>query len=286
MHFSFHAVHHTWENILKKVAQQFGVLFLSVIMPIIVLAENAILNPGFENWSDGNPVDWISSNVPSMPLINATQSSDSHGGSSSARLEVLDFGGFPLPASLLSGDGETGFPCQERYESLKGFYKLQPQPEGGMMINVIMIQNAGQPSQAAIGLGTFSASSATADWTQFSAPISYFQAGDPDACQIQIVFGNDTTPGGLFWIDDLEFGAAPGGCCVGTSGNVDGDPSDLVDIGDLTALIDYLFITFAVPECLAEANVDGDLAAVIDIGDLTALIDYLFITFAPPADCL
>jgi len=75
-------------------------------------------------------------------------------------------------------------------------------------------------------------------------------------------------------------------CCVGLTGNVDGDPSDVVDIGDLTALIDYLFITFTVPGCMEEANVDGDVAGTVDIGDLTALIDYLFITFTPPAACL
>jgi hypothetical protein len=37
------------------------------------------------------------------------------------------------------------------------------------------------------------------------------------------------------------------GCCVGITGNVDGDLSDIIDIGDLTALIDYLFITLAPP---------------------------------------
>ena len=75
-------------------------------------------------------------------------------------------------------------------------------------------------------------------------------------------------------------------CCVGLTGNVDNDAGDAVDIGDLTALIDYLFITFAVPECMEEVNVDGSLDGVVDIGDLTALIDYLFITFTPPAECL
>jgi hypothetical protein len=80
--------------------------------------------------------------------------------------------------------------------------------------------------------------------------------------------------------------AVGGGCCIGSTGNVDGDPTNIIDIGDLTALIDYLFITFTVPECLEDANVDGDPSGIIDIGDLTALIDYLFITFAPPAPCL
>jgi len=37
--------------------------------------------------------------------------------------------------------------------------------------------------------------------------------------------------------------------------------------------------------CLAEANVDGDPGGIVDLGDLTALIDYLFISFTPPAEC-
>ncbi|HUV30293.1 MAG TPA: hypothetical protein VMY05_04270 [Acidobacteriota bacterium] len=68
------------------------------------------------------------------------------------------------------------------------------------------------------------------------------------------------------------------GCCFGvSSGNVDDGPVDVVDIGDLTALIDYLFISQQEPACLEEANVDGDANGTVDIGDLTALIRYLFI---------
>jgi len=74
-------------------------------------------------------------------------------------------------------------------------------------------------------------------------------------------------------------------CCVGRTGNVDGDSGDTVDLGDLTALIDYLFISFAEPPCFEETNVDGSAGGVVDLGDLTALIDYLFISFTPPAEC-
>ncbi|HUV65636.1 MAG TPA: dockerin type I repeat-containing protein, partial [Sedimentisphaerales bacterium] len=84
-----------------------------------------------------------------------------------------------------------------------------------------------------------------------------------------------------FW---QEFGEIS--CCVGLTGNVDGDPQGIVDIGDLTFLIRYLFIPPTVPpDCMEEANIDGDEAGVIDIGDLTALIDYLFISNTPPEEC-
>jgi hypothetical protein len=77
------------------------------------------------------------------------------------------------------------------------------------------------------------------------------------------------------------------GCCEGLTGNVDGDPDGLVDIGDLTALIAYLYIPpNPVPTCLGEANIDGDANCLVDIGDLTALIAYLYIPPNPsPAVC-
>ncbi len=73
--------------------------------------------------------------------------------------------------------------------------------------------------------------------------------------------------------------------CVGTVGNVDCDAIEGVDIGDLTTLIDNLFITFT-PLCASgEANCDGDVSGNVDIGDLTELINNLFITFAPLPAC-
>ena len=76
-------------------------------------------------------------------------------------------------------------------------------------------------------------------------------------------------------------------CCLDLTGNVDGDPSGLVDIGDLTALISYLYIPpNPSPGCPGEANIDGDGENLIDIGDLTALISYLYIPPNPaPAGC-
>ncbi len=74
-------------------------------------------------------------------------------------------------------------------------------------------------------------------------------------------------------------------CCQGGTGNVDNDPADIVDIADLTFLIDHLFINFPPLGCAEEGNIDGDAVGVIDISDLTFLIDHLFINFPPTALC-
>lgn len=80
-------------------------------------------------------------------------------------------------------------------------------------------------------------------------------------------------------------------CCLtnsidGRTGNIDFDPSKGVDIADLSALIDFLYISFTPPLCMESANIDGDIGRGIDIADLAALIDYLYISFTPPANCM
>jgi hypothetical protein len=74
----------------------------------------------------------------------------------------------------------------------------------------------------------------------------------------------------------------PGHIYRGVCGNLDGDSQGLVDIGDLTILIDYLYITHSAPAFVEQANVDGSEDGVIDIGDLTYLIAYLYIKGPPP----
>lgn len=72
-------------------------------------------------------------------------------------------------------------------------------------------------------------------------------------------------------------------CCQGSTGNVDCDPSGEINIADLTALVDFLFVSNAPLCCRAEANVVRD--NVIDVSDLTSLVDFLFIDFKPTSLC-
>jgi hypothetical protein len=74
-------------------------------------------------------------------------------------------------------------------------------------------------------------------------------------------------------------------CCLGIRGNVDADPSELVNIVDLTYLAAYLFGGGAAPLCPQEANLDADPEETVNIVDLTALADYLFGQGDDPPAC-
>ena len=76
-------------------------------------------------------------------------------------------------------------------------------------------------------------------------------------------------------------------CCMPPiRGNVDYDPDDAIDIGDLVYLVDFMFTAGPPPPCWAEANVDGLLDDdAIDISDLVYLIDYMFTGGPPPVAC-
>lgn len=79
--------------------------------------------------------------------------------------------------------------------------------------------------------------------------------------------------------------ASPSGCCAGSTGNVDCDPSGGVDISDLSRLVDFLYVSFSPLCCTDAANIDGDAGGGIDISDLSALVDFLYVSFTPPAPC-
>ncbi len=78
-----------------------------------------------------------------------------------------------------------------------------------------------------------------------------------------------------------------GNCCTATSadgltGNVDNDVDKLVDISDLIALVNYLYVApFTQPFCLLACNIDGDVDNLVDISDLIALVNYLYVAPFP-----
>lgn len=75
-------------------------------------------------------------------------------------------------------------------------------------------------------------------------------------------------------------------CCSGPSvGNVDGSLDNEVTLGDLTIMIDHLFVSLDPLDCPEEGNLDESPDGEATIADLTVMIDHLFITLAPLPPC-
>lgn len=82
-----------------------------------------------------------------------------------------------------------------------------------------------------------------------------------------------------------------GGCCVGIVGDANYDGSYDPTIGDVSTIIDMLFISGAQVICLTEADVNqsGGVSPTVEditIGDISMLIDNLFISGTPLPACL
>lgn len=98
---------------------------------------------------------------------------------------------------------------------------------------------------------------------------------------------------GGYFLDGAEGAIVRSGstCCTGNRGNVQlqgacGDPDGTVSLGDLTAMIDHLFVSLTPVCCEAEADVAPATSdGAIGLGDLSALIDHLFISLAPLPVC-
>ncbi|MBD3257027.1 hypothetical protein GF377_01245 [candidate division GN15 bacterium] len=77
-------------------------------------------------------------------------------------------------------------------------------------------------------------------------------------------------------------------CCLADRGNVDGSGDDAVTLGDLTIMVDHLFISLDPIDCWEEGNLDGSLPegpGSVTLADLTILIDHLFISLDPLPAC-
>ncbi len=191
-------------------------LALVLLVPAAVRAQ--IPNSGFENWTSGDPDNWVTSNVPSF-ATPVSQSSAAHGGASAVRGTVVLFYSLLMAPVLQSGPGGHGFGCTSRPTSIDGYYQFHS--VGGDRFGVNTILYKGVVAGTVIANAASANATEVAGWTHFSVPFSYVSSANPDTCIIQImivgpVTGNDYHVGSYFLLDDLSFGGATG---------VDGPPA-------------------------------------------------------------
>jgi len=182
---------------------------LLVFFGFLITLHSQVPNAGFENWTTGEPDSWLSNNSTGL-FTTITQSNSSHTGSSALKGEVVFVSGFgnftPL---VVSDDGSStsgGFAVTQKYNSLKGFYKLNTSANDKVLIILAMYVG-----ETGVGAGVIMLNAA-ATYSQFAFPIGYDQgfSGTPDRCGIAIQItdasgsGTNVSLGSEMYIDDLE----------------------------------------------------------------------------------
>jgi len=190
-------------------------IIICAVLPLSLLAQNPIPNPGFEDWSGIDPDSWTTTNLQGQ-VTNVTQTSDAHSGSSAARGEVVDLFVFPFAPGLMTGF--TGpcclpFPISQDYESMTGYYKCGVE---GMDIGLTVLANFldADMQPVAIGIDIFGQASS---FQQFTVLMDYSQGNGNDAAfaQIELTIASDdpdsNSRGSWFIVDDLAFEGTTGG---------------------------------------------------------------------------
>ncbi|MBL7903345.1 MAG: T9SS type A sorting domain-containing protein [Bacteroidia bacterium] len=172
-----------------------------LLMAYTYLAQ--IPNGGFESWTSGNPDQWGTSNSGLFQPV--TQVSNSHGGASAMKMQPILFNGTTFgPIAYLTDTGDP-FPYAGRPTSLRGWC-ISSFPTAG---NYLEITGSLKKSGAVIGVINTSITATNSGYTEFIAPISYFQSGNSDSAYISIKMWSTNfgglDPNAFVIIDDLAF---------------------------------------------------------------------------------
>jgi hypothetical protein len=181
-----------------------------VICCIAMTTYGQILNPGFENWTSGNPDNWATSNAFPAGLVNVTQTSDCHSGLSAVRGEVINFLGSPMGPLIQSGTMATGFPISEQYHTFGLYYKFTPVGGDKFSVNVALYK-----AGSAVAQGVVALPATVGSYTYLAVPLTYTTSDVPDLAIIQLsvtgpATGQDVHIGSVMFVDDLAFSISNG----------------------------------------------------------------------------
>ncbi|MCF8245865.1 MAG: T9SS type A sorting domain-containing protein [Saprospiraceae bacterium] len=172
--------------------------------------QNPVPNSSFENWTNGEPDAWFTSNLPDGEGSNITRTSPGYIGEFALKGSVSPYLGspeFPYIPLLESNTSDFGFPVTEAYPYLSLYYKFQPADTSDVVsIFVGMMDNEG----TVFGGGFSEISSPSDTFRLLQVPMTY-GAGQPYRAFISMTinsYGVSGLPtiGGFFVVDDISMG--------------------------------------------------------------------------------
>ncbi|MGE5680162.1 MAG: T9SS type A sorting domain-containing protein [Bacillota bacterium] len=183
----------------KKILQ---LCFLGIIV-ISTTVKAQIPNAGFENWTNGEPDQWWTSNATQL-FTNVTRSATAHSGQYALKGEVVSTMVGPMQPIIQTGKDAKGFAVSQRYARISGYYQFNSISGDRLGLNFGLFKG-----DSGIAVAAAAISVSANSYTKFDLPFVYLTNDVPDKCvlQVQIVGptqGNNWHVGSSFLIDDLS----------------------------------------------------------------------------------
>jgi len=177
-----------------------SVFFLFLVFPLVLMAQ--LRNPDFDNWTNGEPDEWLSNNT-APDYIGITQTSDNFTPPFAVHGQVFPLFTISFAPTLVAGSDGRGFPSgNPRPTSLEGYYKFTSVNNDMFLISVLATKNSDLVGGASLTL------TSADSYIRFSAGIIYFTDDDPDTTIISfsiINSGGLANAGSEFYLDNLSW---------------------------------------------------------------------------------
>lgn len=187
-------------------------------------AQNAIPNPGFENWTNAEPNGWSTINRNLLGTVFTAVTIDNTNpqqGNASIKLEsitkeVFLFGPVTVPGLITLGEiildienqtatVDGGVPISGKPESLNGWFRYLP-AAGDMGIVGIGLTRWNGTSRDTLSYD-YLLMSDQPDWQTFKLPVNYIIQAQPDTMNILFLSSNALSgtiiEGSILWLDNL-----------------------------------------------------------------------------------
>jgi len=188
-----------------KIIHVLVILFFSATL---LQAQNPVPNPGFENWTAGNPDGWFTYNMGpgASPIL---QDFTPYAGTSAVRGEVILVGPVPFFPIFSSVDASAnGFPVSQQYASLTFYYKTNISSTSyfGAYATIEDANGAG------IGAGAMLFNGVTSTYTLANIPINYFGTNPAEAVIAFVINDSLGVPpvGNYFVVDEVALSGTVG----------------------------------------------------------------------------
>jgi len=206
------------------------VLLLVLLFPFLAMAQNAIPNPDFENWTTGglppinsfeDPNGWSTVNsltylLGIQTVTKASQPQFVKSGNFALRLETFFVAALnrPVQGGAATADINVadeslsgGVPFNLRPSALEGWYQYYPVGADTATMAILLSKwNSVLGVKDTVGYALYRPTEAVSVYTQFSAELEYFLEDDPDTMIVGFVCSGQFEPGigSVMYVDDVS----------------------------------------------------------------------------------